>query len=94
MQCSMHPQSGCAISGNPISKCRCQHCAAPMFMVCNHNRRLGKIQIQKQLSAGLVHAEDVKHSVERTPEPTHLAIALVRRDSQLGVREEAADLLR
>src|SRR6185295_4812315 len=67
---------GHVIPGNPISECPRQHCAAPMLMVRNHNWRLWKIQIQKQLSACLIHTEDIKHSIEWTPKPTHLPTAL------------------
>src|SRR4051812_29718817 len=82
------------ISGNPFSKSSCLNCATSMLMVCKHNGRLRKIQIQKQLLAGLVHTEDEKGSVERTPKPTHLPTALVRSNSLLRVREHIADLLR
>ncbi len=60
-------------------------------MVSNHNRRLWKIQIQKQLSAGLVLAKNVKHSVEWTPKPTHLPTTLILRDDLLNVRKNAID---
>ena len=63
-------------------------------MVRSHNWRLLEIQIQKQLSACLILAEDVKYSVEWASEPTHLATALVCRNHLLRVGENIADLMR
>ena len=76
--------------GNPISECLCQHCAVSIGMVRDHNWRLGKVQIQKQLFAGNVLAENIECSIEWASEPTHLSAALVRCNNLLHIGENAA----